>query len=107
AKNPRFRNSQCTTLGFSADLLPVQTASMAELRETFAGSFCSDHRLADLERRFHDEILEPHGGLSVVMTREACFLTAVFQETLVQRVTSAVDAWLRDSDAASILFQRF
>ncbi len=28
AKNPRFRNSQRTTLGSSADLLPVQTASI-------------------------------------------------------------------------------
>ncbi len=106
AKDPHFRNSQRASLGSSADLLPVQTASMAELRETFAGSFCSDRRLADLERKFHEEVLEPHGGLSVVMTREAHFLGAVFQETLYERVTSAVDAWLRDSDAASILYQR-
>ena len=107
AKNPRFRNSQRTTLGSSADLLPVQTASIGELRETFAGSFCSDRRLADLERRFHKEVLEPHGGLSVVMTRETCFVAEVFQETLFQRVGRAVDDWLSDSDAASILYQRY
>ena len=95
AKNPRFRNSQRTTLGCSDDVLPVQTASMAELRETLAGSFCNDRRLANLERRFHEEVLEPHGGLSVVMTREPCFLTEVFQETLFQRVAGAVDEWLK------------
>jgi hypothetical protein len=106
AKKPHFRNSQRTPLGSSTDLLPVQTASMAELRETFAGSFCSDRRLADLETSFHEEVLQPHGGLSVVMTREAWFLTTVFQETLFQRVTSAVDAWLSNSDAATILYQR-
>jgi len=106
AKNPHFRNSQSTLLGSSIDLLPVQTASMGELLETFAGSFCSDRRLADLEGRFHEEVLEPHGGLSVVMTREACFVTELFQKTLFRRVTSAVDAWLKDSDAASILYQR-
>jgi eukaryotic-like serine/threonine-protein kinase len=105
-KNPRFRNSQCATLGSSADLLPVQTASVAELRETFAGSFCSDRRLAYLERRFHEEVLEPHGGLTVVMTRESGFVTEVFQETLFRRVAGEVHDWLGDSDAASILYQR-
>ena len=106
AKSPCFRNSQCERLGSSADLLPVQTASMVELRETFASSFCSDRRLADLERAFHEEVLRPHGGLSVVMVRETSFVAEVFQETLVRRVTRAVDDWLKDNDAASILYQR-
>ncbi len=106
AKNPRFRNNQSATLGSSADLLPVQTASMAELRETFAGSFCGDRRLSGLEKSFHEEVLEPHGGLTAVMTRETGFVTKVFHETLFHRVAGAVDDLLSDSDAASILYQR-
>ncbi len=41
------------------------------------------------------------------MTRETCFVAEVFQETLFQRVGRAVDDWLSDSDAASILYQRY
>ena len=78
---------------------------MTELRETLADSFCNDRRLANLEKRFHDEVLEPHGGLSVVMTREPSFLNEVFQKTLFQRVACTVDEWLKNSDAASILYQ--
>jgi hypothetical protein len=107
AKAPRFRRSQRTTLGSSEDLLPLHTGSTAELRETLADSFCNDRRLANLAGKFHEEVLEPHGGLSVVMTREPSFLTEVFQNTLFQRVARAVDEWLRDSDAASILYQRY
>ncbi len=105
AKAPRFRSSQRTSLGSSDDVLPVQSASMTELRETLADSFCNDRRLAALEKRFHDEVLEPHGGLSVVMGREPSFLNEVFQNTLFQRVACSVDEWLKNSDAASILYQ--
>ena len=79
---------------------------MAELRDTLVGSFWNENRLANLERQFHEEVLEPHGGLGVVMAREPGFQSEVFQETLFQRVGHSVDHWLKDSDAASILHHR-
>ena len=78
---------------------------MAELRETLADSFCNDRRLANLEKRFHEEVLEPYGGLAAVMRARIDSRNDVFQNSLFERVASHVDEWLKNSDAASILYQ--
>ena len=87
-------------------LLPVQTASMAELRETLADSFCNDRRLATSR----EEI--PRGGSGAPRRPQrrddarALFpQRGVSQLHSAERVACTVDEWLKNSDAASILYQ--
>jgi hypothetical protein len=107
AKDPGFQNSKRDSLGHSIDLLPVETARLAELRVVLADTFSSERRLAKLDQSFQDEVLEAYAGLSGVLTREPLFASELFGNILFHRVCAAVDHWQQEQDAASILHKRY
>jgi hypothetical protein len=106
SKEARFQDSRCPALGWSIDLLPAGPVRTGSVRELLADSFCSERRLAELERGLWRELREPHGGLVEIMTRESKVVSEVFESALLQPVASAVDRWLEVQDAASILPER-
>jgi serine/threonine protein kinase len=103
---PRFRNSERGSLGFSIDLLPIEAPVAAEAGGALAGVFCSDRRLARLERRIQEEVLSAHGGFAVVIAREPAALTEFLKSMLFPRVAGAVDDWLEGQGAAKLLRHR-
>jgi eukaryotic-like serine/threonine-protein kinase len=104
---PRLRNSERESLGFSIDLLPMEPPVGVAIGGALADVLCSDRRLAHLERRFQEEVLDVHGGFAVVMGRPPGPLAEFFQGTLLPRVAGAVGDWLEGQDAAELLRQRY
>src|SRR5205823_1575833 len=88
------------------EILPLEARDFAEAAIAFAETFCSERWLAAFGRRFQEEVLEPHGGLAALMAREPRLVAELFRTTLFQRVADAVDLWLEDTDAASLLIRR-
>jgi hypothetical protein len=105
AGDPTFRNSESVSLGRSVELFPGGAVCPGELRATLADAFCSERRLAHIERRFQEEVLEAHGGLVAVMEREPRVLTQLFENDLFHRAAHGVGRWLESRDAASIMQQ--
>jgi len=106
AKDPAFRSSERAALGRSAELLPVESGRPGELGTALADTFCSERRLASLDRRLQEEVLAAHGGLAAVMAREPRFLAEVVEKALFHRVAGAAGHWLKGQDAATVLHQR-
>jgi hypothetical protein len=106
ARDPSFQESRCPAIGWSVDLLPLEAAHSAWLRESLADSFCCERRLVNLERGLLQELNELHGGLVEVLMREPRSIAEVFENSLLHRAASAVGDWLEGQDAASILQQR-
>ena len=73
---------------------------------TLTDSFCSERRLASIERRFQEEVLEAHGGLVAVTEGDPRFLNQLFDNDLFHRVAHLVGQWLGGWDAVSILQHR-
>ena len=104
---PRSRNSAHAALGSSVEILPLAAVECTEVANPLAESFCSERWLDAFGRRFQEEVLEPHGGLTVVMQREPRSIGEWFRTTLLDRVADAVGLWLEDMDAASLLMRQY
>jgi hypothetical protein len=102
----RARTSVHPTIGSSMEILPAGADAGPGVAESLAASFCSLRWLGAFGRQFQEEILEPHGGLAAIMARDPRHVGEWFQSTLLERVAVAVDLWLGDMDAASLLMRR-
>jgi hypothetical protein len=89
------------------EILPRAASDCSEVADGLAESFCSAHWLDTFRRQFQEEVLEPHGGLTAVMGREPRSAEDWLQGALMDRVAVAVDLWLEDMDAASLLLRRY
>jgi hypothetical protein len=106
---PFALKSAHAAFGSSVEILPLAAGdgAHAQVAASLAESFCSERWLDAFGRRFQEEVLAPHGGLAAVMAREPRFVAEWLQTTLLDRAQAAVDLWLEDMDAASLMMRRY
>ena len=105
-KVPRFAEYQRGAIGRTREILPVTAGPPDEIRDRLTAAFWNDRRLAGFEAGFQEEVLNPQGGLTGVLSRDSRNQTEVFENDLFHRVASLVRHWLEGRDAASILLDR-